>query len=114
MSYSISFSIFLFAPPDEVMELFTNPEFIKEWSCAEAVFEKKTGGKFEMFDGWVSGQVLKLTENELAYTWATTDWEEGTQPSEVHYRLEAVEHGTEVYVDHINLPSQEEADGHKE
>lgn len=113
MSYQIGFSTFLFAPPDEVMELLTNPVFIEEWSEAKSSFEKKVGGKFEMFGGWVSGEVLKIDEKELAYTWKTTDWDESTPASKVYFRLEPVEHGTEVYVDHVELPSQKEADDHK-
>jgi uncharacterized protein YndB with AHSA1/START domain len=113
MSHNISFSTFLFAPPDEVMELLTNPEFIEEWSGAKAVFEKRTGGKFEMFDGWAKGEILELGETELSYSWLTGDWEEGTAASIVKYKLEPVEHGTEVYVEHTGLPSEEEAEAHK-
>ena len=113
MAHNISFSTFLFAPPDEVMELLTNPEFIEEWSGAKAIFEKKVGGRFEMFDGWAKGEVLKMGELELSYTWQTSNWQEGTAASIVKYRLEPVEHGSEVYLEHTGFPSEEEAASHK-
>src|SRR6187551_3628809 len=113
MAHDISFSTFLFAPPDEVMELLTNPEFIEEWSGTKAVFEKRTGGKMEMFNGWAKGEVLQVGDAELSYSWKTNDWQEGNQASIVKYRLEPVEHGTEVYVEHTGFPSEEEAESHK-
>jgi len=114
MSHDISFSTFLFAPPDEVMELLTNAEFIEEWSGAKASFDKKPGGKFEMFDGWAKGEVIKANDAELSYTWTTADWGNETKSSTVTYRLEAVEHGTEVHVEHVGLLSEEEAESYKD
>ena len=112
MAHDISFSTFLFAPPDEVMELFTNPQFIEEWSGAKASFDNKPGRKFEMFDGWATGEVLQSEPTQLSYTWKTAD-SESDEASVVHFRLEAVEHGTEVYVEHTGFSSSEEAESHK-
>jgi uncharacterized protein YndB with AHSA1/START domain len=113
MSYSFSLEVFVQAPPDEVMELLTNPVFIAEWGGGESLVEKKVGGIFAMFDGWVEGKVLKITEDELVYTWKPANWSEETPASEVSYKLKAVPHGTQVFLEHTNLPSQEEVDKHK-
>jgi activator of HSP90 ATPase len=112
--YSLSVKFFVHAPPDEVMELLTDTEFIKDWSGAEALIEKKPGGRFMMFDGWVKGTIIKITGNELSYTWKPSEWSAGTQESEVHYKLESAEHGTEVQVDHTGLPDEEELENYKE
>jgi len=114
MDYSFSLEFFVYAQPDEVMELLTNPDFIRDWGGGESLIEKFEGGKFVMFDGWVEGKVLKITKDELAYTWKTTDWNETAAASEVHYRLVGVGHGTEVYLEHKNLPSKEAMESHKE
>jgi activator of HSP90 ATPase len=111
--YSLSLKFFVHAPPDEVMELLLNPEFIKDWSGADALVEKKVGGKFMMFDGWVEGKILKITADELAYTWKPSGWSEETAASEVDYKLVAVEHGTEVMIEHTNFPNEEEMESHK-
>jgi uncharacterized protein YndB with AHSA1/START domain len=114
MDHSFSLEFFVYAQPDEVMELLTNPDFIRDWGGGESLIEKFVGGKFVMFDGWVEGKVLKITNDELAYTWKTTEWPENVQPSEVHYKLVGVGHGTEVYLEHQNLPNKEQMESHKE
>ncbi len=111
---SLELKFYVHATQDEVMELLTNPEFIRDWSGGDASFEKKVGGKFMLFDGWVKGNVLKITENELWYTWKPTNWDAETPPSEVHYKLEAVNHGTEVLVEHTGFPNEEEMENHRE
>ena len=112
--YSLSLEFFVYAPPDEVMELLLNPEFIKDWSGTDALVDKKVSGKFMMFDGWVEGKILKITADELSYTWKPSGWSEETAASEVNYKLVAVEHGTEVFVEHTGLPNEEEMESHRQ
>lgn len=113
MGYDLRLEFVLSAKPKRVMELLTDAKLIRKWSGGEAVVETAVGGKFEMFDGWVTGIVTKIGENELAYTWKTTDWAEDAQPGEVHYLLKADEAGTRVIVDHKGLPNEEEMNSHK-
>jgi len=96
-----------------VMELLTDPTLIRKWSGGEAILENKVGGRFEMFDGWVIGKVLKASENELAYTWKTSDWPEDTAPTEVHYLLKEDEAGTKVILHHAGFMDEEEMKSHK-
>ncbi len=113
MEHSFSLEFFVYATPDEVMELLTNPEFIRDWGGGESLVEKKEGGQFAMFDGWVEGKVLKITQDELIYTWKPNNWPEEMLASEVHYRLAPAEHGTEVYLEHNQLPNKEELEAHR-
>ena len=113
MAHNLTLEFTLSANPDYVMELLTDPALIRKWSGGTAVVEKKEGGKFEMFDGWVTGNVTKITPQELAYTWSTTDWAEGTPASNVHFSLQPVEAGTLVKVQHNNLPDENEMQEHK-
>ena len=110
---SLSLQFFVNATPDEVMELLTNAEFIKEWSGGDALIEKKVGGQFMMFDGWVKGNIIKVAGKELAYSWKPSNWSKETPPSEVHYKLKAVTQGTEVTVEHNNFPNKKEMESHK-
>jgi activator of HSP90 ATPase len=100
--------------PKQLMELLTDTKMIRKWSGGDAVLEHMVGGKFEMFNGWVFGNVLKMSNNELGYTWKTTDWDEDAKPSEVHYILSSDKEGTKVVLHHTNLPNQEEMDEHKQ
>ena len=111
--YSLALEFFVYAPPDEVMELLLNPEFIKDWSGATAMVDRKVNGKFMMFDGWVEGKILKITADELAYTWKPSGWSEEMAASQVNYKLVAVEHGTEVMIEHTNFPNEEEMESHR-
>ncbi|MCW3121370.1 MAG: glutathione S-transferase [Flavipsychrobacter sp.] len=113
MAFDLELEFILSGKPKRVMQLLTDPVLIRKWSGGEAVFEKMVGGRFEMFDGWVTGKVTKVSENELAYTWTAGDWEDGTPASEVHYLLKPDEAGTKVIVHHTGFPNEKERDSHK-
>ena len=113
MAYDLALEFILSGKPARVMELLTDPVLIRKWSGSEAVLENKVGGRVEMFDGWVMGEVLKTNKNELAYTWKTTDWPEETKPTEVHYLLKENEAGTKVILHHTGFPNEDEMKSHK-
>ncbi len=114
MSYDINLEIRVSGKPARVMELLTDATLIRKWSGSDAVVENRVGGKFEMFDGWVTGEVTVTNEKELAYTWKTTDWDEDAQPSLVHYLLKGDNQGgTVIKITHTGLPNEKERDEHK-
>jgi uncharacterized protein YndB with AHSA1/START domain len=113
MAFDLSLEFILSGKPERVMELLTDPVLIRKWSGGAAILENKPGGKFEMFDGWVSGVVLKTGKLELSYTWKASDWPEETKPSEVHYLLKKDEAGTKVILHHTGFPNEKEMDSHK-
>ncbi len=114
MAFDLNLQFFIPAEPPRVMALLTDAKLLRAWSGEEGSVDKKPGGKVEMFDGLVTGEVLKATENELAYTWKQTGWAEDTKPAEVHYTLSKNKEGTKIVLVHKNLPSQEEMDNQKE
>lgn len=114
MQYDLSLEFFVAATPDQLMELLTNADLIGDWSGGEALVEKREGGKFVMFDGWVEGKILKISADELAYTWKPSNWNEETRPSEVYYKLEKEGSGTRVLLQHNNFPNKEEMENHKQ
>lgn len=101
------------ASPGKVMELLSDTETVTEWSGAETLIEKRPGGKFVMFDGWVEGKILKITDSELAYTWKPSSWPEEVSPSEVYYTLTAERKGTRVVLEHTRFPNSKEMEDHK-
>jgi uncharacterized protein YndB with AHSA1/START domain len=114
MQYDLSLEFFVPATPDQLMELLTNADLIGDWSGGEALVEKIEGGKFVMFDGWVEGKILKITADELAYTWKPSNWNKETKPSEVYYKLEKEGSGTRVFLQHNNFPNKEEMENHQQ
>lgn len=113
MSIDLKLEFLLSGKPARVMQLLTDPVLIRKWSGEEGIAEQKEGGKFEMFDCWVTGQVLKATDNELAVTWLPGDWEDGTPPSEVHFLLKPYAGGTQLTLTHSGFPNEKERDSHK-
>ncbi|MGN6477085.1 MAG: SRPBCC domain-containing protein [Flavipsychrobacter sp.] len=114
MAYDLELEFVIPGAPKQTMQMLTDTALIRKWSGEEAVLEPQVGGKFQMFDGWVSGEVKKLTDKELAYSWKPVEWEESTAPSEVHFLLSSDKEGTKVILHHTNLPTQEEADEQKQ
>ncbi|MEO5995574.1 MAG: SRPBCC domain-containing protein [Chitinophagaceae bacterium] len=104
---------YLKASPDKVMSLLTDSEVISDWSRGEALVEKKVGGQMAMFDGWVEGKILKITGNELAYTWKPSNWPEEVSASEVYYTLAAEGKGTRIVLEHTHFPDSKEMESHK-
>jgi len=113
MAYDLALEFILSGRPKRVMELLTDAALIRKWSGGAAILENKVGGRFEMFDGWVKGEVLKTSANELAYTWKISDWPEETEPTEVHYLLKEDEAGTKVILHHTGFQSEEEMKSNK-
>jgi len=113
MAYDLHLEFILSGRPQRVMQLLTDPKLIRAWSGEEGIVEKMVGGRFEMFNGWVSGKVLKCADKELAYTWKTTDWPEDATETEVHYLLENDEAGTKVTIDHTGFPDEDEMKSHR-
>lgn len=113
MAFDLALEFVLSGKPKRVMQLLTDPVLIRKWSGGAAILENKVGGQFEMFDGWVKGEVTKTGENELGYTWISGDWAEGTKASEVHYLLKPDEQGTKVILHHTGFPNEEEMKSHK-
>jgi uncharacterized protein YndB with AHSA1/START domain len=113
MAYDLSLEFQLPVAPARVLQLLTDAALIRRWSGGDAILNNEEGGEFMMFDGWVTGKVIKTGTEELAHTWKTTDWAEDTVPSEVHYLLKKHDGGTKVIVKHTGLPDEDEMKSHK-
>jgi uncharacterized protein YndB with AHSA1/START domain len=113
MAFNLSIELELPATVKTVMHLLTDAGEIRKWSGGEAVLEQKEGGAFSMFDGWVNGRVLKISPEELVYTWMATDWYEYIKESTVSFRLQSLGENALMKLEHKDLPGREEADAHQ-
>jgi len=113
--FSIRASYIVYASPDKVFEALTDSGIIASWSGGLAVVEPKAGGRVELFDGWITGEVLVYKPGkELSYTWKPSEWNKKIPASIVNYKLREHGAGTEIILTHTELPSQEEAEKHRE
>ncbi len=114
MSIDLKMEFRLSGKPARVMELLTDAGLIRKWSGEEAILEPQVGGRFEMYDGWVKGEVLFVGDRELSYTWKASDWNEEEKPSVVHFLLKGDNQGgTELTLTHTGFPNEKERDSHK-
>lgn len=112
-AFSYKTTYVVYASPEDVFEALTDPGIIGAWGGGMSVIEEKIGGHFELFDGWVKGEVTHFSPGkELGYTWKPAEWDKRTKPSNVHIKLMKHPAGTDIVLTHTNFPSQEEADKH--
>jgi uncharacterized protein YndB with AHSA1/START domain len=104
----------VYAAPDKVFDALTQEGLIGEWCENGGFVEPAAEGKFRLFGEWVTGGVVKYNKKkgQLAYTWKVAEWDQKTPASLVDYTFRPHPAGTEVVVEHTNLPSQQEADKH--
>lgn len=117
MAEEISFNLtyIVYAEPEKVFEALTNEAIIEKWSEAKACVEPKPGGRFEMFDGWVNGEVANYNPPfTFSHTWKPAEWKPKTKASVVVFNLEKHKAGTLVNLVHSGFPDQQQADSHKE
>jgi uncharacterized protein YndB with AHSA1/START domain len=110
---SIKIKHLIYSSPEEVFDALTDSAKIKKWSGGKARVELKKSGAFEMFDGWVKGEVLEFEKaKHLSYTWKGAEWGKKAAPSVVAFKFIAHKAGTEISLEHSGFPNEEEAKKH--
>ncbi|CAN5495852.1 hypothetical protein BH11BAC2_BH11BAC2_21710 [soil metagenome] len=109
--YTFKTTFIVYSTPEKVFEALTDSGIIAAWGGGLSVVSPEAGGPFEMFDGWVTGEIVSFVPGkELAYTWKPEEWDKKSPASEVHFQFKKHPAGTDVVLFHTNFPSQEEAD----
>ena len=105
----------LYASPPKVFEALTQPALIEKWGGGKAIVEPFENGKFEMFEGWVKGNVMRFEPcSMLSYSWKPAEWKPKDKASTVEFKLKEHQVGTELTIIHSGFPGQDEADKHRE
>ncbi|MEP7263525.1 MAG: SRPBCC domain-containing protein [Bacteroidota bacterium] len=113
--FSIEMNYVIYASPEKVFEALTDTGIIAAWGGGIGVVENKPGGKFELFDGWASGEVLVYKPGkELSYTWRPSEWDKKTPSSTASFLFKTHAAGTEIILNHTQFPSVQEATKHKD
>jgi len=113
--FSITMSYIVYAEPSKVFDALTLEGILGLWCDGGGKVEPSVDGEIEMFDGWVKGNVLVYDKRgkKLSYTWKPKEWNKKTAPSVVTYNFQPHAAGTEVFLEHTGLPTQAEADNHR-
>lgn len=103
----------IYSDPVKVFEALTDPGIISSWGGGLSVVGNIVGETFEMFDGWVHGEIREFSPGKvLAYSWKPEEWDKKTKPSEVKLTFHKHPAGTEIVLHHSGFPDQHEADKH--
>jgi len=110
-NYSWKATYVMYANQEDTFEAFTDPGIIDLWGGGLSVVSSEIGGPFEMFDGWVKGEITHyVLDKELGFTWKPAEWDKQSKFSKVHLRFMMHPAGTDIVIEHTNFPSQEECD----
>ena len=112
--YVISLKFVLYAKPEQVFNALSQPALIEKWSHSKGELQTKTKGTFTWFDDWAVGTVLAVEQNKsITFTWKSGEWAKKTKESVVTVQLKEHEAGTEMLLNHADLPSEKELKKHK-
>jgi len=101
------------ASPERVFRAVTNSAEIRRWCGQSGVVSRQLGGRFAMFDEWVTGEVLVYDPpSQLVHTWRPEEWPADVPSSEVRWRFTPCASGTRVELAHLRLPNAREQKSH--
>jgi uncharacterized protein YndB with AHSA1/START domain len=111
-SFTLSFSFP--SSPEVVFTALTNTRQIAAWSGQRGKVQATIGGKIELFDGWVKGNVLAYEPGkQLSFSWKPAEWAKELQPSIVRCTLKPKQSGSILTLRHSGFPSDSELQSHK-
>lgn len=97
---------FIPAKPVEIYDAFLNDEKHSEFTGARATCERRVGGRFTAWDGYISGKNVTLENGRrIVQEWKTTEWPKGCKPSILEVKLKPKGKGTEVQLIQTNVPA---------
>ena len=101
------------AKPDEVFDTLVNARRHAAFTGASATGAARVGGRFTAWDGYITGVHRVLDRGRrIVQDWTTSEWPDGAGPSQVEFRLERVNGGTEIRMVHSKVPA-EQADSYR-
>lgn len=63
---------------EQLYSIFTVKDLVQKFSKSSAVLEAEKGGKFQMFDGTITGEYIELSINrKIVMKWRYKNWPEG-------------------------------------
>ncbi len=95
--------------PDQLYKAWLESKTHSEMTGGEAEISASVGSKFSAWDGYISGTILELKENEkIMQSWRTTEFLDAEEDSQLELSFKAVPQGTELILKHTNLPANGE------
>ena len=97
---------FISAAPVEIYDAFLNEQKHTAFTGARATCDRRVGGKFTAWDGYISGKNIKLENGRrIVQEWKTTEWPTGCRPSLLEFTFKPKGAGTVVTMIQKDVPS---------
>jgi activator of HSP90 ATPase len=95
---------------DFIYRFFTDSKLHTEITGGKAVINKKIGGKFTAWDGYIEGEIISLDKNrKIVQKWRTTDFNKKDQDSILEITLSEIEKNrSKLILKHSELPEGSE------
>ena len=96
---------FIKALPVEIYDAFLNERKHSAFTGARATCERRVGGKFTAWDGYIMGKNIRLENGRrIVQEWKTSEWPKGVPPSLIEFKFKQKGSGTEVVMVQKNVP----------
>lgn len=96
------------ASPTQIYNAFLDSTVHTRMTGGEAECGKNIGDKFTAWDGYIEGSNIELVPNKkIVQHWRTSEFEAQDEDSRLVIHFNKVENGTEVAIEHSNIPKGE-------
>ena len=103
---TIKQKVLISAKPVEIYDALLNEQKHSAFTGAKATCDRRVGGKFTAWDGYISGKNIKLENGRhIVQEWKTTEWPRGYKPSTLEFTFIPKKNGTEIKLVQTNVPS---------
>ncbi len=105
---SIKQKVLIPASPVEIYDAILNAEKHSAFTGARATCDRRVGGKFTAWDGYISGTNLRLENGRrILQEWQTTEWPKGFKPSLLELTFIPKRKGTEIKLVQKDVPAEQ-------
>lgn len=97
---------FIPAKPVEIYDALLNEQKHSAFTGARATCDRRVGGKFTAWDGYISGKNIKLDNGRrIVQEWKTTEWPARYKPSLLEFTFKPKGEGTVITMIQKDVPS---------
>lgn len=96
------------AKPIEIYDAFLNEQKHTAFTGAKATCDRRVGGKFTAWDGYIAGRNVKLENGRrIIQEWKTSEWPDGYPPSVIEFTFKPKGGGTEIHMVQSKVPAKQ-------
>ena len=108
---SLKISVVLKSDPDLVYSSWLDTGAHGAMIGADALIDPTVGGKFAVWDGYITGHNIELIKGKkIVQAWRTTDFPKDAPDSKIEIDLESIPEGTRLTMKHTDIPDGQSAE----